>query len=286
MEPVRRLDERFLADLDDILTWAEHRGIPRRSRFHVYRDNINWLRAHDAEQDRPVIYAQLEKEGRITEILSTMAESIELVETVPELRQKGVDVPQELLRRAFSGPLDAFREDNTSNQARNAMFELSMGAMAARHGLKPELSISNPNVSFQFEGRFIKMECKRVLSETKVATRLQEGIKQLAKSVRIDTVDVGLVAISLSKLLNPGDRFLVSDSPHEALSGLVTELLRANEQRLGMMNKPSVAGFLFYLSSVAHVPGRGYAPMRSGTVFPLNLAEQPFLRRLAGSLRI
>lgn len=286
MDSVRRVDEQFLAEIDEILAWAAQHGIKRRTRFHVYRDNIVWLRAHDEEHDRPRIHAQLANEGRLTEILSTMAESMELVEVIPRLRQQNVEIPEELLRRAFSGPADTFQEDSTSNQARNAMFELSMGAMAAREGLKPTLSISNPDIAFHFDNRCIKMECKRVLSESKIVDRLRDGIKQLDKSVQSGTSDIGLVAISLSKVFNPGDRFLVSHDPHETLSQEISKALRANESGLGAMHRPSVAGFLFYLSSVAYVPGKGYSPMRSGTLFPLNLDEQRFLHRLATVLNV
>jgi hypothetical protein len=286
MEQLRRVDGQFLADLDEILAWAAERGITRRTRFHVYRDNIRWLREHDADEDRTAVYAQLERDGRLTEILSTMSESIELVETISALRQNEAEIPPEILCRAFSGPLDAFHEDCTSNQARNAMFELSMAAMAARQGLKPRLSIANPDVSFVFGARRVKLECKRVLSESKIMDRLSEGIKQLAKTIDADAREIGLVAISLSRILNPGDRFLVSESPYDALSTLVTDVLRANEQVLGRMLRPSVAGFLFYVSSVACVPGKGYSPIRSGTVFPLNVAETPFLRNLASTLRV
>jgi hypothetical protein len=44
MDTARRVDEHFLADLDEILAWAAERGIKRRTRFHIYRDNITWLR--------------------------------------------------------------------------------------------------------------------------------------------------------------------------------------------------------------------------------------------------
>ena len=222
---------------------------------------------------------QLASEDRITEILSTMVDSIELVETISVLRQNEVNVPPTLLKRAFSGPTDVFKEDESSNHARNAMFELSMGAMVARQGLRPALNTGNPDVSFQFEGRSVKMECKRVLSESKIMERLREGIKQLGKSVQTGSSDVGLVAISLSKLLNPGDKFLVADSPHDALSDEITKALRANEQSLGSMTRPQAAGFLFYVSSASLVPGKGYTPVRAGTFFPLNMAEKPFLKK-------
>jgi len=286
MQPFRRIDDNFVNDLGEILVWAEECGVSRGTRFHTYRNTIKWLQSNDREQDRAGIYAQLEREGRLTEIISTMTESIELFETIASLRQCGTKIPKEVLRRAFSGPLDLFREDQASNEPRNAMFELSMGAMAARQGLKPTLSTKNPDVSFDFEGRCEKMECKRVLSETKIVRRLNEGIKQLDKSVRAGTSDIGIVAISISKLLNPGNKILVSGAPQGELSTYVSSGLRPNEQMLAAMRRPSVAGVLFYLSSVAWIPGKGYTPTKSGTLFPLDLAEQPFLRKLAASLKV
>jgi hypothetical protein len=215
-----------------------------------------------------------------------MTESIELVETIPTLRQLNVDIPKELLRRAFSGPADMSREDHTSSEARNAMFELSVAAMGARSGLAPKLSNTNPDVSFQFEGRWVKIECKRVLSVNRIMERLREGAKQLERSVQGTASDIGIVAISLSKLINPGDRFLVSGSPHDDLSEQLHGVLKANEQQLGRMHRPWVSCFIFYVSSAAYVPGLGYTPMRSGTLFPLDLGEQLFLRRLARALSI
>jgi hypothetical protein len=284
VDSVRRLDDRFFAELGDTLVWAACRGITSHTRFHIYKNNIEWLRTHHGEDERRRIYAQLTSEGRLTEILSTMTESIELVETIPALRQLDVFIPKELLRRVFSGPADATREDPTSNEARNAMFELSVAAMAARHGLKPTLSTTNPDVSFEFENRLVKIECKRVLSVNGIMGRLKEGTKQLKKSVRITTSDIGIVAISLAKLVNPGDRFLVSVSPHDDLSQ--QDALKANEQQLGRMHRPWVSGFIFYVSSASYVPSMGCTPTNSGTVFPLNLPEQIFLSRLAGALSV
>ena len=68
------------------------------------------------------MHADFEKRGRMTEVISTFVETIEMVETIPTLMDAGVVVPAELLKKAFSGPVDTFREDARSNLARNAMF--------------------------------------------------------------------------------------------------------------------------------------------------------------------
>jgi hypothetical protein len=283
----RRLDDQFMPELDRIAAWLEQQGVRRQNRFQLYRQNIAWLQAHDVEQERAQVYADFENRGWITEVLSTFVETIEMVETIPTLIDTGVAVPVDLLKRAFAGPLDTFREDSGSNQARNAMFELTMGAMAARRGLSPVLGTANPDVRFLFENRCVSMECKRVLSERKVIERIEEGIEQLTKSVRSGTHDVGIVAISLAKLFNPGDRIAVVPErthPHDLLSQELYQLLRRAEPVLARLMRPSVTAILFYLSSPCYVAGSGYTRASCGTVFPMNLDEQQFLSRLASNL--
>lgn len=282
-----RLDGRFVAELDCIAEWLVQRGVRRQNRFQLYRQNIALLQAHDLERDRARIHADFEKRGRITEVLSTFVETIEMVETIRTLMDAGVVVPAELLKKAFSGPVDTFRENACSNLARNAMFELTMGAMAARSALNPVLSTNNPDIQFEFENRRVSLECKRVISKSKVFERIEEGIEQLAKSVRTGTDDVGMVAISLAKLFNPGDRIAVVPKgvhPHDLLSQELQQPLRRAEPVLTRFMRPSVTAVLFYLSSPCYVPGVGYTRASCGTVFPMNLDEQIFLRRMASNL--
>jgi len=279
-----------MAELDRIAAWIVQQGISQANRFIMYRKNIDRLRAHDLEQDRALVYAELEKQQRLTEVLSTYVETIEMVETILTLIDAGVAVPVELLKKAFSGPVDTFREDARSNQARNAMFELTMGAMAARQGLAPVLSTGNPDIAFHFENRRVCMECKRVISENKVLERIKEGIGQLEKSARPGEDDIGIVAVSVAKLFNPGDRVAeASDGtdPHDLLSQELYQLLRLNEPVLATLARPSVAAILFYLSSPCYVPGKGYTRASCGTFFPMNpmkVDERTFLSRLASNL--
>ncbi len=286
-QPDRRLDENFIAELGEILAWAVAQGVSPHSRFHTYKRTIERLNQPRTEIESIELYNELETAGKLPEIASTYSESIELVATIPPLRQTGTYIPVELLRKAFSGPLDAYQESDTSNAARNAMFELNMGAMAARNGWKPTLCLTNPDVSFDFEGRCVKMECKRVLTAKVIKQRLKEGIKQLDKTVDSAKNDVGIVAISLSKLAsNTKDLYRSSSEPHDDLSQELHKVLKANEQFLGGLLKPSITGFLFYTSIIAAVPGKGFSPVRSATVFPVNRAETPYMSRLCKATNV
>jgi hypothetical protein len=286
MPTFRRLDDEFVAELGEIDRWLDFQGIKQHNRFRAYEKNIAWLRKHDTEDERGQVYQQLASEGRLTEVLSTMVDSIEIVETIPVLRDCHVEIPMDLLRTAFSGPADALRENFMSNKARNAMFELNMAAMVARHGLKPALSTANPDISFEFNKRHIKIECKRAMTESGVFELIRKGIGQLKKSVDHGTSDLGIVAISLSRLLNSGDMVIVTSDPHGMLTDCLRSFLKQAEHRLGGMAKPWVMGLLFYLSSPVYVPGVGYSRGKHGTVFPLDRNQQPFLQTLAHAMQI
>jgi hypothetical protein len=55
---------------------------------------------------------------RLTEIFWSMMDSIEIVETIPALREANVDPPIDLLKTGLSGPADALREDERSRRVR------------------------------------------------------------------------------------------------------------------------------------------------------------------------
>lgn len=286
-EPIRRLDESFVAELEKILAWAVEQGVSPHSRFHTYRRTIAKLNQPRTESETRALYEKYESAKRLPEVASTYSECIELLETIPTMQQAGTHIPSDLLRKAFSGPPDAFQETDTTNAARNAMFELKMGAMAARNGWRPTLGPNKPDVMFEFEGRCVKMECKRVLSVKAIEGRLKEGARQLDKCVNETTDDVGIVALSLTKLAaDPNELFQHSSEPHEALSQQVHDVLKLNEQFLGGLRRPSLTGFLFYTSVIFGVPGRGFTVANNGTMFPVNLKEQSYLSRLCAATSV
>ncbi len=284
---IHRLDDHFLSELSSIDTWLSRLGIRKHNRFRRYQQNIEWLMRHDEPADRSRIYAELRSQGKLSEVLSSYVESIEIVETIPALRDNAIDIPIELLRKAFSGSADAMRETSRSNQARNAMFELNIAAMIARQGLDPALSNRNPDVSFNFANRAVHVECKRVISRGKLFERIEEGVRQLDKSVDVVKKEIGIVAVSLSKLVAPSDHIFTATNghPHDMVSRTLYLLLRQIEQPLGRLVRPHASAILFYAASPALVPSFGYTRASSSTLFPLDLADQAYLLKLANTLK-
>ena len=285
-----RLDQSsFFTDLEEIDRWLESRGFRRRDRLRVYRANIGEMAMREAQSHPGEIFAQVQNEGRLNEILSSYVEGIEFVEAMNALRSKRADIPDALLKRVLDGPADASREDHRSNQGRNAMFELSMGAMMAKQDLQPTFGLGNPDVSFQFQGRTVCMECKRVLSQRRILDNISEAVHQLESCVRPGNGDVGLVAISVSRLAHQGNGYWQTPSLEIGRAFLANELRRMVsdiDPRLAQLNRSHAAGVIFFVSGPLCVDNIGFTVAGEGIVYPLNPAESAFLHDFATTARL
>jgi len=169
------------------------------------------------------------------------------------------------------------------------MFELAMAAMAANQDLQPQLGQQNPDVEFMFHGRRVLMECKRVFSEKKVLAKVSEAIRQLERCVELGTTDVGVVAVSISRLAHRGDGYWVTSTldvgrTHlaKALRGMVAEL----DPLLCKLRSASVAGILFYVSGPMYAQDAGFTVVAEGILYPMVLEEVGLLQQLASTLRV
>lgn len=279
----------FFEDLAELDGWLAGRGFAKRDRLRVYKANLEAMAEQEKASNAAQVYSEVEKAGKMTEILTSYVEGIEFVDALKCLREKQVVIPDALLKKVLAGPPDAVRENHTSNEGRNAMFELLMGSMAARQDLLPILGQANPDVEFRFEGRRVLMECKRVLSANKVLANIKQAAKQLEKCVDAKAADVGVVAISISRLAHQGDGFWTvpsSDTPHAFLAGGVQNVIRELDPQLRRLNTSAVAGVVFYVGGPFYVQGVGYTTANEGMLYPVNLGETEYLRKLASTLRL
>jgi hypothetical protein len=279
----------LFSDLDELDVWLAERGITQRNRLRIYRENMIAMRDREKAIGAAEVFTEVQKVGRLTEILASYVEGYELVDALMCLRAAQVDIPDELLRRALEGTPDASRESPKNNQGRNAMFELSIGAMLARVHLKPKLSTDNPDVEFRFEDRRVLVECKRVLSAERVLDAISEGIRQLRKTVNPSGGELGLVAVNISRVFYRGDGHWetpANSDVREVLAGMIRYFI--DTIHYGILKKKDAAamGAFFYAAAPFRVEGKGYTPARSGMFCAFDLNRDEFLARLASSLRL
>jgi hypothetical protein len=279
----------LFGDLEKVDTWLAGRGITQRNRLRIYRENLIAMRDRQKAIGVADVFAEVRKAGRLTEILASYVEGAEIVDALMCLRAGKVEIPDELLRRALDGTPDASRESPKNNQGRNAMFELSIGAMLARQNFKPQFSTSSPDVEFRFEDRRILVECKRVLSDGRTLSVISDGIRQLRKQVKPSDCEVGIVAINISRVFYRGDGYW--EAPEDTdVHELLSEMIRRFIDRIGdgiLQKKDAAAsGALFYAATPFRVEGLGYIPARAGTFCAFDLNRNEFLAQLASSLRL
>ena len=231
-------------------------GLNQHDRICRHQRNITKLADALEEGRLEKIAVQLPAEQR-REILWSFVESVEFTDAMDALRGQGYAVPKGVLERALKGPADLYLEDEKSNQGRNKMFEITIAGRAAFAGLKPQLG-REPDVFFEFENHRIFVQCKRVLSEAAVSKRIPEAEKQLKRDLDAsgDPRDCGLIAVSVSRLINPGDQILSMGSEQDIDNELfqkISALWQHVRPIWSRVKHPKIAGVLFYMATPSFV---------------------------------
>ena len=211
-------------------------------------------------------------EARVREMLWSIVEADEFVRAVVPLRSVlGDEMAGAPIQKALSGPSDLLLETSKNSRGRNFMFELIMGGRLAKAGIIPAFD-RGPDVSFELHSLRVAMQCKRPFSPQGVKDVIRKAISQL----QTDGADLRLIAISVSRLLNPGevDFVPIVDSPHAGQNLLDDQGRRiADLSRTYWKGKLERSGILFYgFTPVRWVQenGRfGFASLRAETLCPV-----------------
>jgi hypothetical protein len=248
--------ENVLAGLDRALALFRQIGLAEEveaSRFAEYRRRLRQFVDARAQPERidEVMKEDSDTERAIAGV--AQVESLELADLVPFLKTCEQTVLQPKVRAILGGPVLPTDEDQASNQARNIMFELSLASKLARTGLAPQLG-EHPDLQCEIEGKPLWIECKRPLSAGKVGRRIGEAYRQLYRDMTAAPPGArGIIAVSLSKLVNRGDTFLSYTNEHRASAFLSDELQRlADRSEPSRRNLPPViVGLLFHVMTPA-----------------------------------
>src|ERR1043166_3075823 len=132
-----------------------------------------------------------------------LIECAEFCFAIPYLMTLDRDIAAQKLKVILGGQKVLTDETAISNQSRNVLFEIHLGAQAWRAGIATQVS-PVADLICEFEGRQLFIECKRPLSAKKIRQRIREADKQLQRHLHLALPTCrGVIAISLSKLLNP-----------------------------------------------------------------------------------
>lgn len=281
----------IVKNFEEIDQWLRSMDLNQHDRMRVHKRNISELADAQDRGSLDQIVSGLSGEKR-REILWSFVESIEFVDAIDALRKRGCDVPRSLLEKALEGPPDAFLEDNKSNQGRNAMFEIAVAGWVASAGLDPHIG-GEPDVFFEFEKRAIFVQCKRVLSSNAITKRISEAANQLKRDLTKSSEprDCGLIAICVSRLINPGDKMLAVGAEADlrrALRSEIDAVIARHERAFRDVKHPRIAGILFHMATPAFVKERPlFTVAQSATVYHIpGKSDAALLKEIADIVKM
>jgi hypothetical protein len=163
--------------------------------------------------------------------------------------------PLPKFRAVLDGPCNPQQETAASNLARNTLFELTMAGWLSHKGI-PTRICHNPDISCVMADRLLFIQCKRPFSRQKIETNIKRACKQL--SVDLDTANDlrsrGVVAVSMTRAINPGTMFLQVRTEADLTPALSRQMQALATHYVSKLIKgPRIIGIVFHVATAALV---------------------------------
>lgn len=151
------------------------------------------------------------------------------------------------LKRALSGPPQPIDENSKNNRdGRNIWFELALASEWRLRGAS--VTVEEPDLQLTRDGLVFKVACKRPAKEQTIGANIREAIKQLQQNLNGTPPNTfGVAAISLSCILNPGDK--VFSGELEVLGKLLGSELDRQIAHLVSIDDPRICSVMFHVAT-------------------------------------
>jgi len=246
--------------LDDLcvrLKAAGYRVEP--SRLDAYRETF----ATNERLIRENRIAELEATISFPTFLNDFHESNEILEACAEFPDLNTPGLRDRLETVLSGTEELRQETPNTGAPRNLLFELVMASTLKRAGLQVRLDQIEDVLFEVSDGIPCFMECKRVHSQQKLGDRIRQAATQIRRRCEDSSNPraCGIVAVDVSKLLNPTSDHLFDAPTRDALSMEAERALESfrvlNIRTLQTVRERCVLGVYVY----ARLPGAVRQPV-------------------------
>ncbi len=217
--------DKIYEDYSNTLEWMKGLGIDLGSgRTYNYlklisfwKDNYKTSNADDVKK-------------RFPNFVSSMFEIHDFIEVYNSFKSEDnqyLDEIIEKLKKGVKGPINSSAETPKSTTARNFLFEALFAAKVHRpeFGVKAILNAES-DTGIKFDKYKIWVECKRISNSAKINSNVRTASNQLDKIIKKQkgAGHRGIVALEVTKLLNPNSELLVSNND-SSLSKSVDEIM-------------------------------------------------------------
>jgi hypothetical protein len=201
---------------------------------------------------------------------------------------KGAETPALIakLRKVLKGSWTLSQESSKNSDARNTMFELSLAAELKLRGIDVELGEPDLLITLP-EGQYV-VECKRPFKEMSVRANVKGAESQLRANLKPG--QHGVIAVSLSRIVNPGNAMLGVNVGDLEAQGAVHGNLQADlhgrcrllmRDLSGLSFSPNIAALMFDIYT-PFITEKGEGLARGCRIYPTD--EPKFIQgKLAAS---
>jgi len=189
------------------------------------------------------------------------------------------EVPPALLRKVNQGrdcEIEEVGEKPKTSSPRNFLFQLTTATTFKTNGFSVKLD-SEADVVSDYENHRIFIECKRLFSERSLERNITKAADQLDKRFNkfgfpvncVGQIPVGMIALSVTKLINPNQDYLKAPSMLEAARLMNQEIDRLWLRRRSLILEkcsPNVIATGFFVRIPIMVPG-GFGSFRRWKFF-------------------
>lgn len=247
--------------LGEVINWlSSHGKEPIGTRIAMYQKDLGRLVKAYSEGKLDELLNKRDAETLLNSFLE--ARSLVLIHKGLKLIQGQDNALGQRIKDLLKGPEHSNQESSktSSNQARNVSFELVVAAYFAIAGYKIDLS-TDADLSIEDVNTMLFVECKRPQSENGIEPNINDALKQLTRRYEESNFNGekrGLLALSISKIVNPEQRLLVAKDDqdlHTKMSNILEKFIRKYEYLWAKPKDARTLGIIVHLHTPAEVEG-------------------------------
>ena len=241
-------------DVDETLQRSRDVGLVdlvAASRFTAYQQRLKELNEALERGGREAAREIFESDRVVSGV--ALGECAELATLLPFVKSQTREVIRPKLERVLIGPVIPSDEDQNSNRGRNTLFELNLASKLWTAGLDPILG-ERPDLSCEIDGRLLLIECKRPASMGGARKAIAKGRDQIVRDLKkCRAGSRGVIAISLAKIVNPGDKLFRYQGEAAGRKGLADVLDRYRTDLDDSLRAlpPKIMGMIFHIGTIA-----------------------------------
>jgi hypothetical protein len=242
----------ILRDLEDFRSHLVKSGLLRAGNSRLRRLIVDLNQLEEARVRGHLQQLEELPSEKIKGLVWSLVEAQEFAEIFRGLDGHDPQIMKLLMRKVLKGTLHPSDETQSSNLGRNTAFELLLGSRLRFAGSNPKLGQQTDLVVDYLDSR-LHIECKRPQTKEAVEENIAVALSQLGKRFASDSrpdSSAGLVAISVSKAVNPDSKWLIVEREGDIEPNLSREAEYLHQQCARDYRRkadPRVVGILYHI---------------------------------------